>query len=72
MTRPTLRLSSRRAPAEPAADHFYFVWRVGGRRPTRRHASAAAALVEVERLRKLHPGEAFCAYEARPIDAARE
>lgn len=73
---PILRLPSRRAPtapqAEPATDHFHFVWRVGGRRPTRRHATATAALAEAERLNKLHPAEVFYVYEARALDAARE
>lgn len=75
-TRPILRLPSRRAETptapEPAADHFFFLWRDGGYRPSKRHATRETVLAEAERLRQLYPRETFYVYEARALVEAPE
>lgn len=71
-TRRILRLPSQRAAERPtapevSADHFFLIWRVGGYRPSKQHATREAVLAEAERLRQLYPGETFYVYEARAL-----
>jgi hypothetical protein len=61
-------VESKAPPAPLDETHFYFLWRVGGKRPTQRHPSLNAALIERDRLAGEYPGALFYIFEAKRID----
>jgi hypothetical protein len=67
---PPIAVAEVSAPAaepDPQPGYFYFNWRVGGARPKKRHATAAVALAEADRLRALCPGATVHTYEAKRL-----
>jgi len=56
------------APAPFDADHFYFLWRLNGKRPTQRHPTIEAAITERDRLMGEYPGAQFLIFEAKRIN----
>lgn len=56
------------APAPLSDDHFFFLWRLDGKRPTQRHASLQAATAERDRLQMENPGKTFLIFEAKRIE----
>lgn len=61
-------VESKAPPAPLDETHFYFLWRVGGKRPTQRHPSLNAALIERDRLAGEYPGALFYIFEAKRTD----
>lgn len=65
---PVAAAESKAPPAPLDANHFYFLWRSNSKRPTQRHPSLEAALIERDRLAGEYPGAIFFIFEAKRID----
>jgi hypothetical protein len=55
-------------PNEVPREKFWFVWKVDGMAPRKRHATLKAAQTEAARLRRIAPEAEFLAYEATLVD----
>jgi hypothetical protein len=64
---PVAAAESKAPPAPLDETHFYFLWRVGGKRPTQRHPSLEAVITERDRLQSMYPESVFLVFEARRV-----